>query len=700
MTIKDGLFSGLNTGIKTSTLTKYASGLNGSLAGSVAVAGSVLMNYSISGALTGSSALAGSMTGDLAGALAGSGVAAGAFASTAPNLLADFDFSAPAIVGIGGNATFASTYATDEWLLQETSGTYANNVGSETLANTGGLQGQTAAGLYDGTDMVSRNAWESDANTDYAVASGSTAGDSASQDFAFRLVFRVKETIPNNTWLISKYLSSVGWGVYIAAGTLKFFVRNGTLLGVNGPATYEADGGDGAWHCMSGWYDQSAQLIYLKADGFAEVSASTTGTGSITNATGLRIGAPPGGYTSVPGMQVSYCGVTVGANSQNLYDETVVLPGADPTGLLTTTSRDSLISVPVSATQVAHFSSGTTLGTTQLPIGYNANFATGYGLMCNSARTNLIIKSEDINGWTYQSATGANNAGDSPDGFRSASQFTATSANGSVRSAAVTVVASTEYTFSGWLKRNGGSDVAGGLKIYDASNAAFIGSTQAYTAGSAWLPEERTFTTPAGCTSIYCYFQVDTNTESVFAWGGQLNLGDARASYIRTSGATASLTMSDYSATASAGVLAEAAAGEAEILFVQLTKAASINYLTAFSAGTGTGNLRNMYINTGSPGSFRCLVKNSSGSNVLLGNEGTTVLDTEHTGTLKWAGAGLLSGNTTELSLDGTAADTTAAALTTSDTITDVAIGSGRSPTSATNFDSWIQHVKIWDGER
>ena len=67
---------------------------------------------------------------------------------------------------------------------------------------------------------------------------------------------------------------------------------------------------------------------------------------------------------------------------------------------------------------------------------------------------------------------------------------------------AVTVEANTRYVLSFWTRGDG--TYSGQYRVYDAVNASFItASLDTGVAGTTWVKKTLTFTTPAGCTSIW-----------------------------------------------------------------------------------------------------------------------------------------------------------------------------------------------------
>lgn len=614
---------------------------------------------------------------------------------TGPALLADFDFSTPA-----ESWDFSSAFATDEWLLQETSGAYANNVGSETLANTGGLQGQEAVGLRTSTSYSARKAWESTAVTDYLKSSGTTAGDSDSEDLSVRIVFRGQGFLSADYMIAKHGVSGPGWRLLMSGATPgpRAELHDGTNTAVIQATAGAYD--DAAWHYATFFYDFSADMLYLRTDK-GETSVSTAAlTGSVTNALNLFVNSLIGSSRGHVQTQYAYAGVSVGANAQAFYDEAITLPGTDPTGLLTTQSRASLISVPVDATHVAHFAPDT------LPIGYHGSFSdtNKLGLYCNSAVTNLNAYSEALSNWT-QSGTSvtADSQADSPDGFRSMSKITAGAANDFIKEV-MTTVASTEYTMSVYIEEST-VGVTGRVIFYDETGAVELAS-QTFTGSASPQVVSVTATTNVGQISSSSRIEIDTSGEHVFAWGFQTNLGNARGATIRTNGAAASLVASDYAVVAAAGVLMQTSAGEIEAVYVAAFQSVATSNVYIFDAGgvSAGSNINRRFIwlasNGDTPESYGY---DSGGTNVWAVPSGVQDTDgQENTSVVRWDSSGGLAvggGADAELLYNGAGSAVDVGAFSSSESITNFGIG-GRRTSVLGQPDAFIQRIRIWDGER
>lgn len=623
--------------------------------------------------------------------------------ASGPTLLADFDFSTPATSWVSGRTGFSSAFATDEWdfQTQTVAGSYDNSVGSATLDNLNGLPDQTAVGIWDGSSYAARTAWEGVDGTTGISCSDSTVGDPGSGDFCVRVVFRCTlDQVTSNDVIVAKRQSSAGnpgWALAFtgSTGSLGITYDDGTTSTVDYIVGTHADG---AWHYVTFWLDASESDGFIKSDLVAEQSDLANSLGSISSSSALTINNHWVGHTSssMGALQVAYVGVCEGANAQNMYDEEFWQHASDPTGLLTTISRASSIGVRVAENQTAMFSDD------QLPIGFNSNLnagAGGLGLYCNSAVTNLLLWSEMPSAqWSGSNATRTDNDGDSPDGFRNALGVTATNTNGFIYDTNAANTASTEYTYSVWVKRNQGTDVSGDIELYDLTAAATI-ATQAYTATDSWQLVSLTTTTPVGCVSTRSIIRVSTNTESILVSKAQLNLGDARGAYVKTTGSAAALVFSDYRATGSAGEFCKGATGEIEAVWVQGLDATGSSRVFECSNDSNNDNRRSMYVAVTTD---RSLVSDDSGVSIGTLNEGSVTLGVEQTGVLKWDDSGGLSSGGGEMaSYEVTApASTLVGTFASADTVTSVYVGNAISPTSSEALDAFIQRIRIWDGER
>jgi hypothetical protein len=162
--------------------------------------------------------------------------------------------------------------------------------------------------------------------------------------------------------------------------------------------------------------------------------------------------------------------------------------------------------------------------------------------LIEKVRTNLILQSQTLDNasWDKSDATVTANTTIAPDGTLTADTITAVVIDQRVNQA-VTVAASTEYTFSFFAKK--GTTVTPRYSVYDLSNAAFILTQVDYSAlvnTSTWSRITATFTTPAGCTSISIYPINAATLGTTFIWGCQLETG-VTTDYIATTTAAVSV---------------------------------------------------------------------------------------------------------------------------------------------------------------
>jgi hypothetical protein len=649
VTLYASLFDGLNVGLKSDTLTKYAAGAT---------------------------------------------------------LLADFDFDTPVT-----SYDFSHASMTDYWDMQTYSSGYTNGAGSEKLVNDTGLTGQTCVGIWNGSSFTARKAWESGstaANSDTLVSDGTTAGDVNAQDFCIRFVFRHAGVPGNADAWFTKYTGAAGWGIYRTANSVRFFVRES---GVGIVELSTADTGNafagGGLHYITAWYDHSAETIYMKSDKFSEVSTSTAAlSGDFSTSAAVQVNGWGGASATNghPQMQAYFAGICVGSNAQTVYDDmdTAWAHATDPTGLLTTTNRNCLISTQVADGYVAHWSGSTT--TPQLPIAYDSNFTAGnkLGLYVNSAVTNIAPYSEILTtGWAASNASLADNQGDSPDGFRTAGTVTATANNGFGYDAIGSIANSTEYTFSIWIKRNGGSDVSGKIRLHDSASGT--GTDQAFTATSTWQRIQVSHTSDAAATSSQIRVYVDNNTESVFVWGAQLELGDGATAYLRTSGASASAVYSNYKTVGAAGQYAKAETGEIEAVFsFPNTSGVPTNrrVICVSKSSASNQNQRDIF---GDGSNLAFYVRDSSGAvTANPGHTGGWAVNTELTQLCRWNANGELAlggGQEASTLLNGADEQSNIGTFSYAEDITLVQIGNYQNAGSTFAMDGILQRARIWDQE-
>jgi hypothetical protein len=167
------------------------------------------------------------------------------------------------------------------------------------------------------------------------------------------------------------------------------------------------------------------------------------------------------------------------------------------------------------------------------------------GLLVEAQAVNNVTNSDTLptgTSWTANSLARTNVSTVTPDGNTTTTTCGLShTGSGSFRSAAVTVLASTAYTFSFWVKNNGGSVAL--YRAFNVSGSADIVSETSYFSqvnSSTWTRIQFTFTTPVGCTSVYVYpLSQSSGTSNILVWGAQLEAGSGASSYIPTGASTA-----------------------------------------------------------------------------------------------------------------------------------------------------------------
>ena len=188
---------------------------------------------------------------------------------------------------------------------------------------------------------------------------------------------------------------------------------------------------------------------------------------------------------------------------------------------------------------------------------YNPATRVNAGTLVEPSATNLIYPSNIGSGWTYTGDTVINNA-IAPDGTTTAATTTVPTSPLTAPYQIATVLSSTVYTASFYIKLGTLSAANYKFAVYDQTNSTWIQQNIVPTVTPVayeWRRITYTFTTPATCTTIRLYeFRDPTGPATggtIFTWGAQVELGYFASSLIPTTVSTATRAADTYtSATA------------------------------------------------------------------------------------------------------------------------------------------------------
>ena len=164
------------------------------------------------------------------------------------------------------------------------------------------------------------------------------------------------------------------------------------------------------------------------------------------------------------------------------------------------------------------------------------------------AEQNLILYSQaftNATGWLAISGlTVADNTTVAPDGTTTGGTITITNTANAFRTVGISVIPLTAYTFSFYALRGTSTDMQ--YSVYNGTASSDIVASTSYyasTNGSTWSRITVNFTTPSGCTLLYCYpSRGSTSTGNFFVWGAQLEQRANVTSY----NATTSTALTNY----------------------------------------------------------------------------------------------------------------------------------------------------------
>jgi hypothetical protein len=190
------------------------------------------------------------------------------------------------------------------------------------------------------------------------------------------------------------------------------------------------------------------------------------------------------------------------------------------------------------ATTATYFNSSGVLSTAasgEARFDYNPTTLAARGLLIEEQRTNSFPNSNDFSNATYWTVFGTAvvtaGAGTGPDNLTSASNLagaTNTTLSGNNLEESLSISASTAYTFSVFVKSNGGTEVV--LRLRDSTGGSESSSVLAVT--SAWQRISLTRTMAVGATSVRCI--IGQTNGNILIYGAQLEAGAFATSYIPT----------------------------------------------------------------------------------------------------------------------------------------------------------------------
>jgi hypothetical protein len=233
-------------------------------------------------------------------------------------------------------------------------------------------------------------------------------------------------------------------------------------------------------------------------------------------------------------------------------------------------------------------------------------------LLLEKQSTNLLIYSEQFDQWSTNGTTTAN-AGISPDGTQNADRLNYTSGNIYWLDASINVTNGVSYTYSLYVKP---TSVGNQFRFY--LDGAFNDSTVITTDSSDWKRYTWTFTASAtGSINPHVLLGYGYSSQSILAWGAQLEASSYPTSYISTTSASATRVADACSKTGISSLI-----GQTEgVLFAD------------FSTFVGANDDRQISINDGSISNrvTMALLTNGTQIQFVVQSGGSIVMNTTQT---------------------------------------------------------------------
>lgn len=465
------------------------------------------------------------------------GTSSGAAAVVREQQLFDFDQRKPVTqtfpTTVAGWTAFGATDPTHIFTYDQSSGNETDHIDGTTqlIPQAAPIQGQTATGLWDGSGMNNRGAVEFTDGDTASMAYDNTNTGRLDESMSALIVFRATLVSASRIVMGRRDGSApnLGWELTLQnpSGNLQLVVDSSA-----GSASFSIiqNFADGAWHYALVTIDVAGNF-YLDTD-LGSNSGVFSGDPDVAGLT-MHIGQD---RATTCRSQHVYHVLWEGANANRATLSSAVsswwVLGDDPTGLLTTNTRASLVtSITDNDGSFGDYLTRWhgSASVVQLPHAYRANLvdsiynAAGIGLQVEDGRENFATLTEDIASWTASSATLNANVIDAPDGFRAMDEIVQTGAGGHAHRTFSGLTAETTYVLSLWLQTADSHNVE--VRVTDGATGTVQRATDTFATTTKRVRYSQTVTTAAGETSlrveIYGGTQATSN-QTARAWGVQL----------------------------------------------------------------------------------------------------------------------------------------------------------------------------------